>query len=385
MVYTGPVVALPANPENPGSVRVRGEYFPYGKSSDRRDERNRYRYIGVERDEATGLMITGPRMFMTDTGRFLQGDPIGSAKQSQYLYSGGRPTHYTDRSGYAAAPADTETSQEHFRSGETHVGTKPRAYTSGVEQGQGTVVTLELWDGSAGDATALYTYEQQQAELWAEVGGQALDGSTGSLERARGLGWGWNDLHDLKDQKEAEGHPNPDAFLDCGQGTAGSANASGYTLSSPDGQYPGRLVNKTANGTPTTLFGPGAVSDTNGAEPSLSMEQNQQLLNFLDDQLYEGNIVALGVNYHEGSVGVNTNNDGVTDHWMYIVGRTYDESGAVMYIGIDNASSDASLTVFYVDPETYALKKVGNYEHPRGATFSKPYTGTNARPLFRRE
>ncbi|MED5370198.1 MAG: RHS repeat-associated core domain-containing protein [Myxococcota bacterium] len=70
------MVALPANSENPGSVRVRGEYFPYGKASDRRDERNRYRYIGVERDKLTALSMTGPRAYDTVTGRFLQGDPI---------------------------------------------------------------------------------------------------------------------------------------------------------------------------------------------------------------------------------------------------------------------------------------------------------------------
>lgn len=37
------------------------QYFPYGRASDRRDTRNRYRFIGVEQDEETGLCMTGPR------------------------------------------------------------------------------------------------------------------------------------------------------------------------------------------------------------------------------------------------------------------------------------------------------------------------------------
>jgi RHS repeat-associated protein len=78
------------------------EYFPYGKSSDRRDERNRYRYIGVERDEATGLLMTGPRLFSPEVGRFLQCDPIGaSLDRSPYEYSLCRPLLLQDSSGLA--------------------------------------------------------------------------------------------------------------------------------------------------------------------------------------------------------------------------------------------------------------------------------------------
>jgi RHS repeat-associated protein len=52
------------------------DYFPYGKSSDRRDARIWYRYIGVERDEATDLLMTGPRAFDVGSSRFLQGDSL---------------------------------------------------------------------------------------------------------------------------------------------------------------------------------------------------------------------------------------------------------------------------------------------------------------------
>ena len=74
------------------------EYFPYGKSSDRRDERNRYRYIGVERDEATGFLITGPRTYDSVMGRFLQGDPVLSP-MSPFRYSRSTPLLLIDSDG----------------------------------------------------------------------------------------------------------------------------------------------------------------------------------------------------------------------------------------------------------------------------------------------
>ena len=42
-----------------GSLLSQEEFFPYGRSSDRRDARNRYRFIGVERDADTGMCKHG--------------------------------------------------------------------------------------------------------------------------------------------------------------------------------------------------------------------------------------------------------------------------------------------------------------------------------------
>ena len=123
MVYIGPVVALPAKPETRGPSRLDGwdrgwqEYFPYGKASDRRDERSRYRYIGVERDELTKLSMTGPRTYDPLCGRFSQADPLVSTR-SPFGYSFCRPTRQVDKTGYW--PSDpTETSQSDFRELET--------------------------------------------------------------------------------------------------------------------------------------------------------------------------------------------------------------------------------------------------------------------------
>jgi RHS repeat-associated protein len=85
-----------------GMVLSQEEYFPYGRSSDRRDSRNRYRFIGVERDEATGFCMTGPRGYDPLSARFIQGDPDAASQTewSPYCYASGRPTASRDPSGY---------------------------------------------------------------------------------------------------------------------------------------------------------------------------------------------------------------------------------------------------------------------------------------------
>jgi len=91
-----------------GALLSQEEYFPYGRSSDRRDERNRSRYIGVETDEDTGLLMTGPRTYDPVTGRFLSGDPIASeptnARLSAYRFGPGNPIGYVDWNGYQDVP-----------------------------------------------------------------------------------------------------------------------------------------------------------------------------------------------------------------------------------------------------------------------------------------
>jgi RHS repeat-associated protein len=83
----------------------REEFFAYGRSSDRRDTRNRYRFIGVERDEDTGLCMTGPRTYDPVTGRFLQGDPVVGG--APYVYSRGNPVSRKDGNGYDDEPVST--------------------------------------------------------------------------------------------------------------------------------------------------------------------------------------------------------------------------------------------------------------------------------------
>ena len=93
-----------------GDLLSQEEYFPHGGASDRRDARNRYRFIGVERDEDTGLCMTGPRTYDPVTGRFLQGDPIATDRPgtSPFAYANGAPTRRSDPSGYQDPPTPEE-------------------------------------------------------------------------------------------------------------------------------------------------------------------------------------------------------------------------------------------------------------------------------------
>lgn len=94
------------------ACRSRQEYFPYGKSSDRRDQRNRYRYVGVERDELTDLAMTGPRTYSAVVGRFLQGDPVIGGK-SPFGYPSS-PLRKADPTGYQEEWS--EVTETHFAS-----------------------------------------------------------------------------------------------------------------------------------------------------------------------------------------------------------------------------------------------------------------------------
>jgi RHS repeat-associated protein len=83
-----------------GGLLSQEEYFPSGRPSDRRDARNRYRYIGVERDEDTGLCMTGPRTYDPVSGRFLQGDPLVKPGRSPFEYAASNPVRRRDPGGY---------------------------------------------------------------------------------------------------------------------------------------------------------------------------------------------------------------------------------------------------------------------------------------------
>jgi RHS repeat-associated protein len=91
-----------------GTLLCQEEFFAFGRSSDRRDGRNRYRYMGVERDEDTGLSITGPRMYDSIVGRFYQADPLrySSPGVQPFCLSKAAPLRFRDPSGYDPLPAN---------------------------------------------------------------------------------------------------------------------------------------------------------------------------------------------------------------------------------------------------------------------------------------
>ncbi|MCB9765463.1 MAG: RHS repeat protein [Alphaproteobacteria bacterium] len=109
--------------QDDGTLLSQEEYFPYGRASDRRDARNRYRFIGVERDEDTGLCMTGPRTYDPVSGRFLQGDPIAAAKATStpFGYAGQRPSLLRDTNGYDESVATEDGSNPDEPESDLHV------------------------------------------------------------------------------------------------------------------------------------------------------------------------------------------------------------------------------------------------------------------------
>lgn len=82
------------------------EYYPYGDtaifSAASAEEKalKAYRYVGKERDAATGLYYFGARYYAAGFTRWLSADPAGfSDGTNLYLYVGANPVTYTDPSG----------------------------------------------------------------------------------------------------------------------------------------------------------------------------------------------------------------------------------------------------------------------------------------------
>ena len=78
----------------------REEFTSYGETSFGGYERKQYRYLGLERDEETGLACHGLRYYASWTCRWISCDPIGAKGGSNlYRYSGCDPVNFNDRSG----------------------------------------------------------------------------------------------------------------------------------------------------------------------------------------------------------------------------------------------------------------------------------------------
>ncbi|KAL1109994.1 hypothetical protein AAG570_014026 [Ranatra chinensis] len=89
-----------------GQLITYEEYLPYGgmalaKGASQLDlDRKRYRYVGRELDQATGLYCIGLRYYIPGMGRFLTTDPAGYKDGlNLYAYTGANPTTYVDRTG----------------------------------------------------------------------------------------------------------------------------------------------------------------------------------------------------------------------------------------------------------------------------------------------
>lgn len=93
-----------------GSFVGQEEFLPFGRSSDRRTDKNRYRFAGKERDEETGLYYFGGRYYDPVVGRFVSPDPVSLGLAAEvmddpqqlnaYAYARNNPVSRTDATGY---------------------------------------------------------------------------------------------------------------------------------------------------------------------------------------------------------------------------------------------------------------------------------------------
>jgi RHS repeat-associated protein len=89
------------------------EYHPYGTSAYRAGNANievppkRYRYIGMERDEESGLLYCGARYYAEWFARWTSSDPGGlSADANVYRYVRSNPTGFIDPNGFNQIPKE---------------------------------------------------------------------------------------------------------------------------------------------------------------------------------------------------------------------------------------------------------------------------------------
>ena len=84
-----------------GTTIDREEYYPFGDTCLRTMRKKRYRYVGKERDEESGLYYYGARYYAAWVGRFISIDPLATnyPHLNPYNYAGDRPIGSLDLDG----------------------------------------------------------------------------------------------------------------------------------------------------------------------------------------------------------------------------------------------------------------------------------------------
>jgi RHS repeat-associated protein len=116
------------------------EYYPYGSTSYHAGRNmcelslRRYRYVGKERDEETGLYYYGVRYYAPWLGRWIATDPAGLVDGlNVYSYSRDNPLNHTDPSGMATDVSDPVLDLSEVRGYEPDTGKLKRTVTVQVE------------------------------------------------------------------------------------------------------------------------------------------------------------------------------------------------------------------------------------------------------------
>ncbi len=92
-----------------GALVNREEYRPYGETSFGSFGKKRYRFVGKERDEESGLYHFGARYYAPWLGRWTAADPMGTVDGTNlYAYVRGSPVNLVDPSGTYGFPYSDE-------------------------------------------------------------------------------------------------------------------------------------------------------------------------------------------------------------------------------------------------------------------------------------
>jgi len=165
---------------------------------------------------------------------------------------------------------------------------------------------------------------------------------------------------------------------DCGLATTKALNQGGYRVG---GNGRSGYLTKSQLFTKNDLE-TNKTRDTFSDRTFLTRKQGKVLLNIIDENLYLGKPIAVGIDTHVGGAK-GQEPDGVTDHWAFIMGRDYDDKGRVFYYLGDNATTGIEedgnnykqFQKLYIDPETYTLFKPKKYSNQDYT--NQPYTIMN--------
>jgi RHS repeat-associated protein len=169
--------------ETSGAVYNREEYYPFGETSFGAFGKKRYRYVGKEKDEESGLYYYGMRYYQPWSCRFISVDPLAADYPfyTPYQYAGNQPINFIDLDGAEQAPAPGDSTSQptpQAPSSGTTPTTSPAATpssnnlqtpNSGEPQAQGSFkgccVNEPVVNGSQGPHSSQYVKQQKQIQI----------------------------------------------------------------------------------------------------------------------------------------------------------------------------------------------------------------------------
>ncbi|AMC99899.1 SpvB/TcaC N-terminal domain-containing protein [Halomonas chromatireducens] len=197
----------------------REEYFPYGETSFGSFARKRYRFVGKERDEESGLYYQGARYYAPTLARWMSCDPAGDIDGlNLYRYGRDNPLRFVDPGGM-----ESEEPQQGSRSNPITVHSLeevPENVRTDVKQGElegwyqapqdfGTVehgdldTAAEIED--AGGKFYRYLPDKVGTGAGLPAGERSLSGATSELDQAKALANAFGKMFGIS-EKLVEGH-----------------------------------------------------------------------------------------------------------------------------------------------------------------------------------